>query len=88
MVNRSQYHSPNPTTSNGTPFISGIHLENEELHYKEHLYLTNKAIFNSQVLSKIHASPIIGHSGFHKTYERIKYSFLWEALRRTLTPLW
>jgi hypothetical protein len=34
------------------------------------------------VLSELHASPTTGKSGFTKTYERVKRSFLWEVMKQ------
>jgi hypothetical protein len=33
------------------------------------------------VLSKIHATPIVGHSRFTKTYDRVKCSFFWDGMK-------
>jgi hypothetical protein len=34
------------------------------------------------VLSELHASPTTGHSGFTKTYERVKRSFFWDGMKQ------
>jgi hypothetical protein len=34
------------------------------------------------VLSEIHATPIAGHFGFTKTYDRIKCSFFWDSMKQ------
>jgi hypothetical protein len=44
----------------------GYTWHNEELHYKGNLYLSKQSTFKSTVLSKLHASPTIGHSAFIK----------------------
>jgi hypothetical protein len=36
----------------------------DELHYKGHLYLSKQSQLESIVLSKLHATPITGHSRF------------------------
>jgi hypothetical protein len=36
----------------------------------------------SMVLFELHASPTTGKSGFTKTYERVKCSFLWEVMKQ------
>ena len=33
------------------------------------------------VLSELHATPIAGHSGFTKTYDRVKRSFFWDGMK-------
>ena len=34
------------------------------------------------VLSELHATPTVGHSGFTKTYDRFKRSFFWEGMKQ------
>jgi hypothetical protein len=34
------------------------------------------------VLSELHATPTIGHSGFTKTYDKVKRSFFWDAMKQ------
>jgi hypothetical protein len=47
----------------------------DELRYKGCLYLSKQSKIKSKVLSELHATPIAGHSGFNKTYDRVKHSF-------------
>jgi hypothetical protein len=56
-------------------FSPGYSWNNEELCYKGHLYLCKKSQLKSTVLSELHSSPIIRHSGFTKTYEWVKHYF-------------
>ena len=51
------------------------------LWYKDRLYLCKNSILKNRVLSELHASPVGGHSGFLKTYHRIKHDFFWEGLK-------
>jgi hypothetical protein len=53
---------------------------NEELRYKVHLYLRKKSPLKSTVLSKLHATPTVGHSRFTKTYDKVKQSFFWNGM--------
>jgi hypothetical protein len=34
------------------------------------------------VLSELHATPKVGHSGFTKTYDRVKYYFFWDGMKQ------
>jgi hypothetical protein len=61
---------------------SGYSWHNEELRYKGRFYLCKQSQLKSIVLSKLHASPTVGHSGFTKTYERVKRSFFWEGMKQ------
>ena len=47
----------------------------DELRYKGHLYLSKQSKLKSTVLSELHATPTAGHSGFTKTYDRVKHFF-------------
>ena len=51
------------------------------LWYKDCLYLGNSSQLKQKVLSKFHSSPIEGHSGFLKTYDRVKEYFLGDGLK-------
>ena len=36
------------------------------------------------VLSELHATPTTGHSGFTKTYDRVKRSFFWDGMKQDI----
>jgi hypothetical protein len=55
-----------------SPGYSWLH---DELRYKGCLYLSKQSKLKSTVLSELHATPTAGHSGFTKTYDRVKRSF-------------
>jgi hypothetical protein len=55
---------------------------NNELHYKDRLYLRKQSQFKSTVISELHASPTTGHLGFIKTYERVKHYFFWDGMKQ------
>jgi hypothetical protein len=56
----------------------------DELRYKGHLYLSKQSKLKSTVLSELHATPTAGHSGFTKTYDRVKRSFFWEGMKQDI----
>jgi hypothetical protein len=60
----------------------GYSWHNEELRYKGCLYLCKKSQLKSTVISELHASPTVGHSGFTKTYEWVKRSFFWDGMKQ------
>jgi hypothetical protein len=66
MIHQLQHNSPSSL---------GYSWHNEEIHYKFRLYLCKKSQLKSMVLYELHDSPIVGHSGFTKTYERVKRYF-------------
>ncbi|KAF8401169.1 hypothetical protein HHK36_014473 [Tetracentron sinense] len=47
------------------------------LFYKGRIYLGSKMPIKLRVLQHLHSSPIAGHSGCHKTLQRIKADFYW-----------
>jgi hypothetical protein len=56
----------------------------DELRYKGRLYLSKESKLKSTVLSELHATPIAGHSGFTKTYDRVKRSFFWDGMKQDI----
>jgi hypothetical protein len=48
------------------------------------LYLSKKSKLKSTVLSELHSTPTAGHSGFTKTYERVKRSILWDGMKQDI----
>ena len=56
-------------------------LKRDILWYKECLYLYMNSTLKHKILKELHESPIGGHSGFLKTYHRVKQDFFWEGLK-------
>jgi hypothetical protein len=48
------------------------------------LYLSKQSKLKSMVLSELHATPTAGHSGFTKTYDRVKCSFFWDGMKHDI----
>jgi hypothetical protein len=46
------------------------------------LYLSKQSKLKSTVLSKLHATPTVGHSGFTKTYDKVKRYFFWDGMKQ------
>jgi hypothetical protein len=55
--------------------------KNDSLWYKDHLYLCKNSQLKQKVLLELHTSPVGGHSGFLKTYHRVKKEFFWDGLK-------
>jgi hypothetical protein len=55
--------------------------KNDLLWYHDCLYLYKNSQLKQKVLLELHTSPIWGHSGFLKTYHRIKKDFFWGGLK-------
>jgi hypothetical protein len=56
----------------------------DELRYKGRLYLSKQSKLKSTVLSELHVIPTAGHSGFTKTYDRVKHSSLWDGMKQDI----
>jgi hypothetical protein len=57
------------------PASPGYSWLQDEILYKGNLYLSKQSKLKSTILSELHATPTMGHSGFTKTYDRVKCSF-------------
>jgi hypothetical protein len=55
--------------------------KNYSLWYKDRLYLCNNSQLKQKVLLELHTSSVGGHSGFLKTYHRVKKDFFWDGLK-------
>jgi hypothetical protein len=55
--------------------------KNNSLWYKDRLYLCKNSQFKQKVLLELHTSLVGGHSGFLKTYHRVKKEFFWDGLK-------
>jgi hypothetical protein len=64
-----------------SPGYSWLH---DELQYKGCLYLSKQSKLKSTILSELHATPTKGHSGFTKTYDRVKHSFFWDGMKQDI----
>ena len=49
--------------------------KNDSLWYKDRLYLCKNYQLKQKILLELHTSPLGGHSGFLKTYHRVKKEF-------------
>jgi hypothetical protein len=75
LIQQLQSSAPTP------PGYSWLH---DELKYKGHLYLSKQSKIKSTVLSELHATPTAGHSGFTKTYDRVKCYFFWDGMKQDI----
>jgi hypothetical protein len=75
LIQQLQTKAPAPTG------YSWLH---DELRYKGLLYLSKQSKLKSTVLFELHATPTMGHSGFTKTYDRVKHSFFWDGMKQDI----
>ena len=66
--------------------------KNDSLWYKDRLYLCKNSQLEQKVLLELHTSPVGGHSGFLKTYHRVKKDFFGDGLKtdvqRIMVNVW
>ena len=61
--------------------------KNDSLWYKDRLYLYKNSQLKRNILMELHTSPLGGHSGFLKTYHRVKKEFFWDGLKSDIQNL-
>ena len=54
--------------------------KNDSLWYKNRLYICKNFQLKPKILLELHTSPLGGHSGFLKTYHRVKKEFFGDGL--------
>eukprot|EP01018_Ginkgo_biloba_P008924 Gb_12462 [translate_table: standard] len=52
------------------------------LFYKGRIYLISHSNLKRKVLEESHLVPTASHSGFFKTYQRVKQCFYWDGLKK------
>eukprot|EP00253_Pinus_taeda_P033714 PITA_33714 len=55
--------------------------QNDSLWYKDRIYLCKNSQLKQKIFMELNTSPLGGHSGFLKTYHRVKKEFFWEGLK-------
>ena len=69
----------------GSDIPTGLTFYNDLQCYKERLFLGSSASdLKAQVLQQVHASPLRGHSGYLKSFQRLKKDFYWTGMVRDL----
>jgi hypothetical protein len=66
------------------PASPGYSWPHDEIQYKGRLYLGKQSKLRSIVLYELHATPTTGHSGFTKTYDRVKRYFFWDGMKQDI----
>jgi hypothetical protein len=86
VIHQEWLHDPKSShliqqLQSNSPVSPGYSWLHDELQYISCLYLSKQSKLKSTILSEIHATPIVGHSGFTKTYDRVKRSFFWDGMK-------
>ena len=59
----------------------GFTFQNGLLFYKGRFYIGPSCPLKVQFLHHVHSSPLAGHSGFLKSYQRAKSDFYWKGMK-------
>jgi len=51
------------------------------IFYKDHIYLVMESTLKENIMESMHNTPLAGHSGYFKTYRKIRESFTWKGLK-------
>nr|MDZ8005255.1 RNase H-like domain-containing protein [Nostoc sp. DedSLP05] len=60
----------------------GYTWDGQYLRYKGRIALLPNSGLKKQILTELHASPMAGHSGYLKTYERLVQNFYWKGMKK------
>lgn len=52
------------------------------LFYKGRIYVDSQSPLRTDILKELHASPLGGYSGYHKTLQRVRADFFWHGLHK------
>lgn len=62
--------------------------QHQMLYYKSRLVVGHDDQFRLKLIHEHHASPVGGHSGGERTYQRLKQAFFWEGMNRLCYTMW
>ncbi|TQD92478.1 hypothetical protein C1H46_022039 [Malus baccata] len=64
--------------------LSKYHLDNGFLKYKHRIVIGAESTWRRKVFEEHHSTPIAGHEGVLKTYQRLKRGFYWVGMKRNI----
>lgn len=62
----------------------GYSWTNHTLKYKCWLVLVPTSSLKNMILTELHSSSLVGHSKFHKTYDRAQCSSFWPGMMKDI----
>ena len=65
----------------GSNYPRFFSLHNDLILYKGKVFLGTQCSLKSKILHPVHDSPLGGHSGFLKSFHRLKQDFFWVGMR-------
>lgn len=67
--------------------VIGFKLKEGLIYYKNYVYVPNVLNLRREILDHFHNSKEGGHSGWLRTYVRVKHFFYWEGLKKAVKKL-
>ena len=81
----SYNHNPKlQQLKSGSNYPRFFSLHNDLILYKGKVFLGTQCSLKSTILHLVHDSPLGGHSGFLKSFHRLKQDFFWVGMRSDL----
>lgn len=78
-------HQLKTSISQGQTVPKWFTVDHGVLKYKDRIVLPRGSELTARILKEYHDSPIGGHSGDYKTYQRISSEWYWPGLRKDVT---
>lgn len=63
---------------------SKFKFDNDFLRYKSRIMISPTSPWKAKIIEEHHDTPIAGHQGELKTYQRIKKGFYWPSLKKDI----
>lgn len=64
-----------------------FHVDNGFLKYKNMIVLSPHNQWRQRIFDEHHRNPVVGHTGFLKTYKRLSKSFYWEGMKKDIKDM-
>jgi len=52
------------------------------IRFKGRILISSETELQQHLITELHAGPLVGHSGFHATYRRLKKLFYWSHMKQ------
>lgn len=69
----------------GNAPLAGLSVEHGVLKYKGRLVVPRRVAVTSRLIHEYHATPMGGHSGIYKTYQRLAVQWFWKGMKQDVT---
>lgn len=60
----------------------GFHTLNGHLYFKGRVVVAPQSVLKHRILKEFHDTPVGGHAGILRTYQRLKQNVFWKGMKR------